>query len=317
VAYHVNYLVPLAVFRILLLCIPLLFHSYTGTALQCAAFYQWLYGGTLVVLLIHMLSLCLINPSSLEAILPWREAATQLATAAAATATATSTSSSSLWQPPGTRTLRSSRFLLEHLHELRRIWWILLLSLLSDVCHWIMLGHVRSSAPSTYSRYYLWPSPNPLHMRQPSLYYAIRSGNMGGDYNTNGIESPPAPPMTYSPQFTTLQECEHELNAYDDYHSEPALVHAMNEFMVDVQQRLHRAKSDWTTRLEDFTARIASLHPDSATMGSSSLRASLPASSAPNTPSTHHHHNRSSSGSSGVATGPHPLFFQLSAFRVM
>jgi hypothetical protein len=68
--YNVGYLAPLALTRISILLLPLLFHSCTGTALKCTIFYQILYWGTLLILIIHMLTLCLVDPESLTAIFP-------------------------------------------------------------------------------------------------------------------------------------------------------------------------------------------------------------------------------------------------------
>jgi hypothetical protein len=197
--YKVGYLAPLALTRIIILLLPLLFHSYTGTALKCTIFYQILYWGTLMTLIIHMLALCLMDPESLTAIFP--------------------TVSASI----------SGRFLLKHFHELRRIWWMLFLSLLSNVCHLIMFWHVRSTAP-----HYALLSNN---RKQPSIYFALRSANINA-VNESYLGS--------TGRNTHPQSI----------HEEPALVHAMNDFMIDLQGRLHRAKLDWSNRLDDFTRRL-------------------------------------------------------------
>jgi len=131
------------------------FHSYTGTALKCPSLYLLLYWGTFVALLVHMLSLSLMNPESLESLMPYDDP------------------------------------LLKHLHELRRIWWMLIASFVSDVCHLIIFWHVRSTAP----QYELL-----FGRRHPSVYYAIRSANMGEIMDDESFR----------------------------YHDEPALVHAMN-----------------------------------------------------------------------------------------
>jgi hypothetical protein len=199
--YNVGYLAPLALTRIIILLLPLLFHSYTGTALKCTIFYQILYWGTLLILIIHMLTLCLMDPESLTAIFP--------------------TVSASI----------SGRFLLKHLHELRRIWWMLSLSLLSNVCHLIMFWHVRSTAP-----HYALLSNN----RKPSVYFALRSANIKA-VNESYLGSNGS---------TVRNTHSHSI------HEEPALVHAMNDFMIDLQGRLQRAKLDWSKRLEDFTRRL-------------------------------------------------------------
>jgi hypothetical protein len=199
--YNVGYLAPLALTRIFILLLPLLFHSYTGTALKCTLFYQILYWGTLLTLLIHMLALCLMDPESLTAIFP----------------TVSASISSRL----------THRFLLQHLHELRRIWWMLSLSLMSNICHLIMFWHVRSSAPHD--------ALFGTRRKQPSVYFALRSASIGA-VNESG---------SYA-----------HAHSHTNNEHEPPLVHAMNDFMIDLQGRLHRAKLDWSKRLDDFTSRL-------------------------------------------------------------
>lgn len=211
--YNVGYLAPLALTRIIILLLPLLFHSYTGTALKCTIFYQILYWGTLVILIIHMLTLCLMDPESLTAIFPTVKASI------------------------------SGRFLLKHLHELRRIWWMLSLSLMSDVCHLIMFWHVRSTAP-----HFALLSNN---RKQPSVYFALRSANINAvneSHFADGFNG-----STYSVRNNANSQSQ---SHYHSIHEEPALVHAMNDFMIDLQGRLQRAKLDWSKRLEDFTRRL-------------------------------------------------------------
>ncbi|GAX27535.1 phosphatidylinositol 4-kinase A [Fistulifera solaris] len=181
--YHIYYLILLAYTRIALLCLPLLFHSYTGTAIRCSSWYPVLYAGTLSAVIMHMLLLCFTNPASLEAILPFH--------------------------PMG------GSDSIDHLHELRRVWWVLIATLVSTACHVVMFWHVRSSAPQYY-----WPLREAQH--RPSLYYTLRTG----------------PGM--------------ELHLSDDND----LMHAMNDFVGEVRTRLRRAKTEWTARLDDFTARI-------------------------------------------------------------
>jgi len=169
--YHVDYLtVPVAVLRLFLLCLPLLFHSYTGTAVQHALGYQVFYGATAVALAVHMIGLALMDPESIEAIFP------QVST--------------------------HFRFLLQHLHELRRIWWILLLSSYSVGCHWILLWHVRSTAPN--ASYHLRHGGR---AKPPTVYFAVRAASMN---NNNGNR-----PMDDSTN-------------HDDDDDEAPLMHAMN-----------------------------------------------------------------------------------------
>lgn len=142
--YHVKYLVYLAIARLVLLLLPLLFHSYTGTALRFQLLYMLLYWGTLAILVVHTVSLTLMNPESLEALIP----------------------------------IDASNISTAFLHELRRIWWMLSLSIVSDISHLIILMHVRSTAPT-----------HPLltgSKRPPSVYYTLRSQNL-----SNGRDEEP------------------------------------------------------------------------------------------------------------------------------
>jgi len=163
--YHVSYLaVPLAVLRLLLLCLPLLFHSYTGTAVQHLRWYQVFYSATALVLAIHMLALALMDPESIEAIFPQVDLLTG------------NSGGGSIVLTRGAR--RVLRFLLQHLHELRRIWWMLLLSSVSVACHFILLWHVRSTAPNAY--YSLDHSHNTRrsNKKQPTVYFAVRAASI-------------------------------------------------------------------------------------------------------------------------------------------
>lgn len=330
VVYHVGYLYPLAVIRILLLGVPLLFHSYTGTAIQCPLAYQTLYWVTLLVLLVHMLSLAILNPTSLESFLPL-QATTQTVF-----------------------TWSGFRLLLEHAHALRRIWWTLTLSLLSDVCHLVIFSHVKSSAPSSYGHYPLfWSSygNTTRHPRQPSVYYALRTGSIrdgpyngmtgaanttteacyADDYNENApyhrshtatgahpTNGHPAQgsPMLFNPRL---------LQNHHDSSTEPALMHAMSDFVVELRTRIQRAKTDWAARLEDFTLRgsaTAHYHPLPPAMGfgevpSSTSQGGGGIGAATAATSTAMIASRSTSSSSSHASPVHPFFFQLTPFRVL
>ena len=68
--YQSKYLLPVAAVRLFLLVVPLPYHSYTGTAVRCPISYQVLYGGSIFVILIHMLALSMLDPSSLSSFLP-------------------------------------------------------------------------------------------------------------------------------------------------------------------------------------------------------------------------------------------------------
>jgi hypothetical protein len=144
--YHVDSWTSLtAILRLLLLTVPLLFHSYTGTALQHVTCYKVFYGGTGLLIFIHMVGLALLNPESIESIFPWDAV--------------------HLSNISGVR--------LEHLHELRRIWWMLGLSALSATGHCIIVWHVRSTAPAANSNSILGFGNN--NKKKPTVYFAVRA----------------------------------------------------------------------------------------------------------------------------------------------
>ena len=176
---------PLAVIRICLLLIPLLFHSYTGTAIKHQLFYQILYGVTLATLLVHMLTLLLMNPASLESLLPYgifggEEGISTIHEAPIYQPASTynhnphsddATTSDIDGHPPHYHYYHhhSQRHLLQHLHALRRVWWMLVLSFISNACHIFLLMHVRSSAPTNSAL---------LGKTKPqSVYFALRLGD--------------------------------------------------------------------------------------------------------------------------------------------
>lgn len=116
--YHCSWTtVPACLLRLVLLTVPLLFHSYTGTAVRHAPCYRAFYGTTAIILLLHMVGLALVNPESLQALFPLD-------------------------------ITKYTRHQLENLHELRRLWWMLWLSAGAVLCHAILLQHVRSTAPA-------------------------------------------------------------------------------------------------------------------------------------------------------------------------
>ena len=167
--YHVSYLaVPLAVVRLFLLCLPLLFHSYTGTAVQHVRCYQAFYGATSLAVSVHAVALALMDPESLEAILP--------------------------------RIVSAD---LQHLHELRRIWWTLLLSALSVACHWVLLWHVRSTAPDA-----LYSLLGGASGRQPTVYFAVRAASIQPDHQRQQRQPPEdEPPLIHAMNGAHAQRC--------------------------------------------------------------------------------------------------------------
>jgi hypothetical protein len=143
--YHVDSWTSLtAIARLMLLTVPLLFHSYTGTALQHLACYKIFYGGTALLVGLHMIGLALLNPESIESIFPWDAVHMSSITG----------------------------YKLEHMHELRRIWWMLGLSALSAACHFVILWHVRSTAPASSSSMLGGASGS---NKKPTVYFAVRA----------------------------------------------------------------------------------------------------------------------------------------------
>lgn len=112
VVYHSGYLCLAAGVRLFLIVVPLPYHSYNGTALVCPSLYQLFYLGTLVAILVHALSLSMVDPRSLTSLLP------------------------------ATWTLTT------HEEITRHVWLILILSLVADLCHIVLFLHVRSTAPA-------------------------------------------------------------------------------------------------------------------------------------------------------------------------
>ena len=158
--YKVGYLTLFAWIRILVLLLPFLFHSYTGTALPCHVVYLTWYTITLTVVLGHMLALCVLNPESLQALVP---------------------------EPEG---------YLEHLHLYRRLWYTLLLSVAANLAHFVLVLHVKSSAPT------------PWHMHP--------HGRRGALSSAGSSSSKPPPVSIY---FVIRSHM---------WQDEPALVHVMN-----------------------------------------------------------------------------------------
>lgn len=177
-----------AMVRLVLLLLPLLFHSYTGTAVRHVPWYQLFYGATVLLLLSYTLGLALLNPESLQAVVPWD--AVHL-------------------NPPYTRRP------LEHLHELRRIWWMLGLSGTSVGCHFVILWHVRSTAPAI------------------SLAAIMQrtSNSGGGGTSGGGAQQGNKTPTVYFALRATSNNNNNE--------QEPALMHAMNGTILSSSYMYH------------------------------------------------------------------------------
>lgn len=179
--YNVNYLAPLSMIRLIIIIIPFLFHSYTGTAIRYMFCYKIFYTVSLLMVIIHMISLALLNPTSMEAIFPnifhtnsddYNDSNDAAITILSIASTITSSSLRQLTAFDMTvdneHTNNYHRFLLSHILELRRIWWMLTLSCISIACHYIILWHVRSTAPSVYFNSY---------KKRPSVYFAVRTAS--------------------------------------------------------------------------------------------------------------------------------------------
>jgi hypothetical protein len=135
---------------------------------------------------------------------------------------------------------RSLLQMVHHMAELRRIWCMLWCTVASDSCHLIIVfWHVRSTAPSSssYANLLLRRTADGRYTyyrtTPATVYYAVRSANMGPSGGTT--------------------------------------VDAMNEFVLDLHVRLHRAKNEWSKRLDDFTRRLASTSHGGTTGSTSSL----------------------------------------------
>lgn len=137
--YKVGYLTLLAWLRILVLVFPFLFHSYTGTALPCHVGYLTWYTLTLSIVLCHQLALAVLNPESLQALVP---------------------------EPTG---------YLEHLHLYRRLWYTLLLSTAALLSHFLIIFHVKSSAPTPWNSHHSRHGGTNGKPPPVSLYFAIRA----------------------------------------------------------------------------------------------------------------------------------------------
>lgn len=221
--------------RVILLLLPILFHSYTGTALRFAICYQWLYWATLFIATIHLMALCFFYYDSFfTALVPIPIERQQHSH------------------------FKNNLHVSLLLHDLRRILGMLGLSILSTICHLFLFMHVRSTAPS--HSVVLFGKTKP-----PSVYFALRSQVLQDDTlmseesvtgrlleNTNHNES----------DSNGMKRTKAAANSESNPATEPAVMLAMNGFVDEVQTRLLRTKADWTARLEDFTNRLAHHHHD-------------------------------------------------------
>jgi hypothetical protein len=110
----------LAIIRLFLLLLPLAYHSYTGTAVKCPTLYHLFYAISLMVLFGHALAIIMLDPDSLNSLLPTGV----------------------------DRMLKSGDPVVVRI--LRHVWVELSLSVLSTLMHSLLLCHVRSTAPYPY-----------------------------------------------------------------------------------------------------------------------------------------------------------------------
>lgn len=178
--YQSGYVLPTAAIRLFLLMIPLPYHSYNGTALKFSYLYQILYIGTLLTLLIHMLSLGMVDPSSLSSLVKTAPTMEELA--------------------------------------VRHLWSILSLSLTSNLCHILLLLHVRSTAPADNAE---------LGRAKVLLYYVKEREDTELDSLLGQqIERPNSDASN-----------------------------RMRHMVMEVHSRLQKAKKDWTKQLDDYLVR--------------------------------------------------------------
>ena len=126
----------------------------------------------------------------------------------------------------------SHRLLLQHLHALRRVWWMLVFSALSTAGHVLVLNHVTSTAPS-------WRDMHPKHQRprQPqSVYFALRSRRKRHEQvlqrrrqRQAAAGSDPETGRAWDPSLSDDHDDDEEWDdGSDNEEEEPALVHAVN-----------------------------------------------------------------------------------------
>jgi hypothetical protein len=198
--------------RLFILCVPLLYHSYTGTALRHGLWYQTIYIGMTLLVVVHAVAYLLINPQSFESIfiLPSRDPE----------------------------------------YEYRRLWLILWFSTISLISHNFLIRHVRSTAPTppmmlrmlnqprNHSRGYLCRS----YIRntvQPTMYFAVRTA-VAATQSAVAASYPPPNGATASSLRSRGTACprpeepswrnsaDEDDAATEEPEQEPALMHAMN-----------------------------------------------------------------------------------------
>ncbi len=236
--YHYGYIVWLAGIRLFLSMIPLPYHSFLGKALRCSILYRLFYGVTLLTILIHALTLLMIDPSSLSSLLR----------------------AISSYEDSGN---------LHHVLVTRSLWVALLLTVVSTLNHIALFFHVRSTAPIDAE--FLGEQ-----RRRPKvlLYYAKEKNQLNNHYNGNGKDNSEREELLNG-MSGNLEDDPIGLPMSDPRESPPfgrgvhssssrALKELSNKIMMELQVRLRKAKGEWTKRLEEYQKplRAAALNPD-------------------------------------------------------
>lgn len=244
-----------ALLRLCILCIPLLYHSYTGTAIRYTLWYRTIYIGMALLVVLHVTSYMIIQPESIE----------------------------SLILLPST----------DAQYEYRRLWLILLLSSVSLLFHHILLRHVRSTAPTppmmlrmlnnrqknmkslNKNSYYFLCGNYIQNTVQPTMYFAVRTAAAAAaaatttstttdpasknslETNTTKREVNDALP---SPSFNHLNDSDEE-NDMERIAQEPALINAMNGMSILSYDCTNNLCVDLLT-FATYTISICSYHPN-------------------------------------------------------
>ena len=228
--YQSKYLLLLAGVRLFLLVVPLPYHSYTGTAVKCPSSYQVLYGGSIFVIFIHMLALSMLDPNSLNSFLPMGQQRRK---------TYSSESGNN----------RRAR---------QDIWLLLTCSLVSNLCHLILFLHVRSTAPAT--------ADIPRKQRHKVLFYYVKEQREDQNESNDHTERES---LLNSVGTMRKQNKPQNFLSHAPGNNFPELVRRgsdssinrmqrmTNEFMLEIQTRIQKAKSEWTKRLDDYRIRSA------------------------------------------------------------
>ncbi|VEU40402.1 unnamed protein product [Pseudo-nitzschia multistriata] len=276
--YHYGYIVWLAALRLVLLLVPLPYHSFFGKALRCPVLYRLVYGGTLCVVVVHGLALLLIDPQSLGS----------LATAI------------------GNNGGGNRSDTLHHILVTRSLWVAILLTLVSTLSHVALFFHVRSTAPSDadflaggrrrprvllyYAKQKKPPKQHHNGERVGLLSGSVAggsnhrnrsSGNGNGNSNSNGgrplvigLPLGSSDKEHQPPPADDCKDCDHyDYNDHCEGDDDPALFagswrpgnasasasasnRAFRTFsrkvMLEIQVRLRKARAEWTARLEEY-----------------------------------------------------------------